>query len=89
MEKYFPKNIIYRKKVKKNVSVFDEILQHERTKEIINEIKNKQYSYFNFNYDEVFGTPKYSSLAYKLINFHIWHKLFIDGENYSEKVRSK
>ena len=82
MEKKFPKNIVYRKKVMKNVSVFNEILQNETTKEIIREIKLKQYPYFNFNYDEVFGSPAYASLAYKLINFHIWHKLFIDREGY-------
>ena len=57
MEKKFPKNIVYRKKVRKNVSVFDEILQNEKTKEIIREIKSKQYPYFNFDYDEVFGSP--------------------------------
>ena len=80
MEKKFPKNIVYRKKVMKNVSVFDEILQNEKTKELIREIKIKQYPYFNFNYDEIFGSPVYSALAYKLINFHIWHKLFIDRQ---------
>jgi asparagine synthetase B (glutamine-hydrolysing) len=79
MEKKFPKNIVYRKKVMKNVSVFDELLQNEKTKEIIKEIRNRQYPYFNFNYDVIFGSPKYSALAYKLINFHIWHTLFIDG----------
>jgi asparagine synthetase B (glutamine-hydrolysing) len=81
MEKKFPKNIVYRKKVMKNVSVFDEILQDEKTKEMIREIKVKQYPYFNFNYDEIFGSPRYSALAYKLINFHIWHKLFIDRQD--------
>ena len=80
MEKKFPKNIVYRKKIKKNVSIFDEILQNEKAITIIKEIKDKQYPYFNFNYDEIFGSPEYSALAYKLINFHIWHKLFIDGE---------
>jgi asparagine synthetase B (glutamine-hydrolysing) len=80
MEKKFPKEFIYRKKIRKNVSVFDEILQNEKTKEIIKEIKAKQYPYFNFNYEEVFGSPKYSALAYKLINFHIWHKIFIDRQ---------
>lgn len=84
MEKKFPKNIVYRKKVMKNVSVFDEILQNEKTKEIIREIKVKQYPYFNFNYDEIFGSPRYASLAYKLINFHIWHKLFIDRQGFNE-----
>ncbi len=64
----------------KNVSVFDEILQNEKAKEIIREIKVKQYPYFNFNYDEIFGSRRYSALAYKLINFHIWHKLFIDRQ---------
>jgi asparagine synthetase B (glutamine-hydrolysing) len=80
MEKKFPKNIVYRKKVMKKVSVFDDILQNEKSIELIKEIREKQYPYFNFNYDEVFGSPQYSSLAYKLINFHVWHKLFIDGQ---------
>ena len=80
MEKKFPKIIVYRKKIKKNVSIFDEILKNEKAKEIIEEIKKRKYPYFNFNYDEIFGSPEYSALAYKLINFHIWHKLFIDGE---------
>lgn len=79
MEKYFPKNIIYRKKVRKNVSVSDEILKNVLVKKIIRDIKCRHYPYFNFNYDEVFDYPKYSVIAYKLINFHIWHKLFIDG----------
>ena len=78
MEKYFPRSIIYRKKIRKNVSVSDEILQNEDVKKLINEIKNRKYPYFRFNYNEVFGTPKYIAIAYKLINFHIWHKLFID-----------
>ncbi len=78
MEKKFPKKLVYRKKIMKNVSVFDEILQNQSAREIIKEIKERHYSYFNFNYDEVFGSPKYSTLAYKLINFHVWHKLFID-----------
>jgi asparagine synthetase B (glutamine-hydrolysing) len=78
MEKKFPKKFIYRKKIRKNVSVYDELLQDEKAKEIIKEIKAKQYPYFNFNYDEVFGSPAYSAIAYKLINFHVWHKLFID-----------
>jgi len=81
MEKKFPKKFVYRKKVKKNVSAFDEIIQDAKTKELIMEIKNKCYTYFRFDYDLVFGSPIYSALAYKLINFHIWHKLFIDGEN--------
>jgi asparagine synthetase B (glutamine-hydrolysing) len=80
MEKKFPKRFVYRKKIMKNVSVFDEILQNQNVREIIREIKEKHYSYFNFNYDEIFGSPKYSSLAYKLINFHLWHRLFIDRE---------
>ncbi len=84
MERKFPKYIVYRKKVRKNVSVFDEILQNGKTKELITEIKNKQYPYFSFNYNEIFGSPEYSSLAYKLINFHVWHKLFIDEETYKK-----
>jgi asparagine synthetase B (glutamine-hydrolysing) len=80
MEKYFPKNIVYRKKVRKNVPVSDEILQDGKAREIITEIKTRKYPYFNFNYDEIFGSPEYSALAYKLLNFHIWHKLFIDRE---------
>ncbi len=84
MEKKFPRDIVYRKKVRKNVSVFDEILQDEKTKELIAEIRNKQYPYFNFNYNEVFGSPKYASIAYKLINFHIWHKLFIERQDLSD-----
>jgi asparagine synthetase B (glutamine-hydrolysing) len=78
MEKKFPKDIVYRKKIRKNISIFDDILQNEKIKEIINEIKDRQYTYFDFNYDEVFGSPAYSVIALKLINFHIWHKLFID-----------
>jgi len=69
---------------KKNVSVSDEILENEKVKKIIEEIKIRRYSYFNFNYDEIFGSSKYAAVAYKLINFHIWHKLFIDRERLSE-----
>ena len=86
LEKKFSKNIVYRKKVRKNVSVFEDILQDEKIKEIIKEIKNRRYTYFNFNYDEVFNSPIYSSLAYKLINFHVWHKLFIDPVKNQEKA---
>jgi asparagine synthetase B (glutamine-hydrolysing) len=86
MEVKFPKKIVYRKKIMKNVSVFDEILQNERAKEVIREIKAKDYSYFNFKYDEIFGSPRYASIAYKLINFHIWHKQFIDREDFNQTV---
>ena len=48
MEKKFPKNIVYRKKIKKNVSIFDEILKNEKAKEIIKEIKDKKISIFQF-----------------------------------------
>lgn len=84
MGKYFPKNIVYRKKVRKNVSISDEILKNEQAKIIIKEIKNRQYPYFNFKYDEVFNSSRYASLAYKLINFHVWHKLFIDRVDLSD-----
>ena len=84
MARHFPKSIVYRKKIKKNVSVSDEILENEKVKKIIEEIKIRRYSYFNFNYDEIFGSSKYAAVAYKLINFHIWHKLFIDRERLSE-----
>lgn len=86
MSKYFPAGIVYRKKIKKNVSVSDEILQNEKTKEIIEEIKDRDYPYFKFNYDLVFSSPKYAAIAYKLINFHIWHRLFIDGDMTSSKA---
>jgi hypothetical protein len=80
MEKNFPKSIIYRKKVRKNVSVSDELLKNQKAIELVNEIKNRKYPYFSFNYDEIFSSPKYSTIAYKLINFHIWHRIFIDGD---------
>ena len=84
MEKKFPKYIVYRKKVRKNVSISDEILKDEQAKIIVKEIKSRQYPYFNFRYDEVFSSPRYASLAYKLINFHIWHKLFIERQDLSD-----
>jgi asparagine synthetase B (glutamine-hydrolysing) len=80
MERKFPKSIIYRKKVRKNVSVSDELLKNKKVIELVNEIKNRNYPYFSFNYDEIFSSTKYSTIAYKLINFHIWHRIFIDED---------
>ena len=84
MEMKFPKYIVYRKKVMKNVSVFDEILKDGKAKVLIDEIKKRQYTYFNFRYDEVFSSSRYATIAFKLINFHIWHKLFIDRQDLSD-----
>jgi asparagine synthetase B (glutamine-hydrolysing) len=80
MELKFPRKIVYRKKIMKNVSVSDEILGNEKVKVWIDEIKAKNYSYFTFDYDKIFGSPQFATIAYKLINFHIWHKLFIENK---------
>jgi asparagine synthetase B (glutamine-hydrolysing) len=83
MEKKFPANIIYRKKIRKNVSVYGALLQDEKTRRLIGEIKGRNYPYFNFDYDKIFGSPEFSAVSYKLINFHIWHKLFIEKRPYN------
>ncbi len=80
MERKFPKNIIYRRKIRKNVSVTDEILKDPRGAELVKEITERKYPYFSFDYAKVFSDRRYSTLAYKLINFHIWHRIFIDRD---------
>lgn len=78
MEKKFPSHLIYRKKIRKNFSISGELLQNKEVKQIISEIQLRNYSYFNFDYQEIFSNPAFNALSYKLINFHLWHKAFID-----------
>lgn len=80
LRKYLPYRLVYKKKISQNPeysNIIDILLKDEEGKKIIEEIKNTEYPYFNFNLDEIFSKKEYSDLAFKIINFHIWHSLFI------------
>ena len=47
-------------------------------RKINEEIMDKNYSYFSFDLERIFTEKRYMSIALCLINFHIWHKEFID-----------
>ena len=78
--KYLPKKLVYRKKIGKGIP-FQKIFRNDKNFiSIIEEIKDANYiNYFNFDLNKIFYTKNYEEFAIKLINFHIWHKLFIDN----------
>jgi asparagine synthase (glutamine-hydrolysing) len=79
LKKYLPKEFIYRKKIWKGIPIHSILNKEIYFQELIQEIKAAEYSYFNFDLDKVFAEEKYTPIALKLINFHIWHKYFIEN----------
>lgn len=78
LQRYLPSNLVYRKEINRG-GPFGELFQKEpQFKRLIEEIKDCGYDYFNFDYDKVFSTPGLEAFAIKLINFHLWHRDFID-----------
>lgn len=80
--RYLPKRIVYGKK-KGHATDYEVLFNHKVFKTIIEQIKDAEYSYFNFNLDTIFKDLKYVELAFRLINFHIWHDLFISNDKES------
>ena len=82
--KYLPKEFVYRKKygdLPDRCNLFPGVFKDEKTFiSIIDEIKKAEYNYFDFDLDMIFGKKEFESLAIKLINFHIWHKMYIKDE---------
>lgn len=79
LEKYLPSKYIYRKKISTGRKDYLYSEKDDKTSNLIEKIKNEKFEYFNFDYDQIFSDKKYYDLAIKLINFYIWHKLFIEG----------
>jgi len=77
--KYLPSKFVYRTKVFGANQNFLFFFNDENINKIIQDIKNTKYEYFNFDYEQIFSDVKYYGLAIKLINFHIWHKIFIEN----------
>lgn len=77
LTKYLPAELVYRQKINKGIP-YQKIFKEEAGfAALISEIREARYRYFDFDLDAVFGTPGLEGFAMKVINFHIWHELFI------------
>ena len=82
LSRYLPSKYVYRKKLTQTTKPHGWWLyffNDEKISKIIKDIKNTKYDYFNFDYEVIFSDIKYYFLANKLINFYIWHKIFIQN----------
>jgi hypothetical protein len=79
LSKYLPKKMVYKKKNWDHANYQNFYLKDENFSSIIKEIKSMNYDFFDFDIDLIFSNKKYDDLALKLINFHIWYKMFIDN----------
>jgi len=77
--KHLPSKFVYRKKIKTGDKNFLLLFNDGKIAEIIKAIKNSKYDYFNFDCEAIYSDEKYYGLAIKLINFYIWHKIFIEN----------
>jgi asparagine synthetase B (glutamine-hydrolysing) len=77
--KYLPSKYINRKKISQGDKNFLYCFNDDKMPGLIQDIRNTKYDYFKFDYDKIFCDEKYYSLAIKLINFHIWHNMFIEN----------
>jgi len=77
--KFFPAKFVYRKKYGKRIPFLLLFQKHSKFKSIIEEIKDAKYAYFDWDYDKIFAKKEFEGFALKLINFHIWNKLFIQN----------
>jgi asparagine synthetase B (glutamine-hydrolysing) len=87
LSRYFPKKIVYRKKIGENINYQELFRNNNRFVRIIKEIKKTNYKYFDFDLDKIFYEEGYEAIALKLITFHIWHKLFIDNIKYEDVIK--
>lgn len=82
--RHLPSKFVYRKDIPQGTKNFLYHLDNEKMSGLIEKIKSTQYSYFKFDYERIFSDEIYYSLAIKLINFYIWHKIFIEGTHIDE-----
>ncbi|MHA3965149.1 MAG: asparagine synthase-related protein, partial [Candidatus Thorarchaeota archaeon SMTZ1-45] len=78
LSRHVPRDLVHRSKTA-SVSgvVWQEIFGTKEFQSVINEIKAAHYPYFDFDLDSVFNRPELWGIALKLINFHLWHQVFI------------
>lgn len=79
LSRYLPSKLVYRRKITTGTKSFLFFFNDEKISKIIKAIKNTKYQYFNFDYEAIFSDEKYYGLAIKIINFYIWHKIFIEN----------
>jgi len=79
LTKFIPKKFVYREKFNKRIP-YQYIFKHDKNFiSLIQDIKKSQYNYFDFDYNQIFFSKGFERIAIKLINFHIWHRLFIEN----------
>jgi hypothetical protein len=86
--RYFPKKIVYRKKIGENINYQELFRNNNRFVCLIKEIKKANYRYFDLDLDKLFYEKKYEDIALRLITFHIWHELFIDNVKYEDIIKN-
>jgi len=79
LSRYLPSKLVYRIKIRAGTKNFLYFFNDDKISKIIKNIKNTKYPYFNFDYEEIFSDEKYYFIAIKLINFYVWHKIFIEN----------
>jgi asparagine synthetase B (glutamine-hydrolysing) len=82
--RHLPSEFVYRKKIMGATENFLYFFSDERINKIIQDIKNTKFSYFDFDYESIFTDMKYYGIAIKIINFYIWHKIFIEEKNFND-----
>ncbi len=77
LQTYLPRNLVYRKKISKGIP-FAQLFQEDNNfAPLVREIMATDYPYFDFDVATVFNQERLSPFAMKLINFHIWHEIFV------------
>ena len=79
LSEHLPSKYVYRRKINYGTKKYLYFFKDDRIAGLIQNIKNTRYDYFSFDYEEIFSNEKYYGLAIKLVNFHIWHKIFIEN----------
>ncbi len=78
LRKKLAKKFADRKKIALDIPLTTLFKEDTSYIDLIDEIKQRDYDYFDFDLEEIFERKASASFALKLINFHFWHKHFID-----------
>jgi asparagine synthase (glutamine-hydrolysing) len=80
LSQYLPQSLVHRRKILQHRDEgFLSILKSDPGfAKVVDEIRSARYPYFDFDIDEIFGNPDYENIGVFLINFHLWHRHFID-----------
>jgi asparagine synthase (glutamine-hydrolysing) len=87
LERYMPKNLIYREKIYKNVPWIELFNEKNHLGEYVEEIKQTGFEFCNFDYNKLFLDPGMTVIGKKLINLNIYIKL-LNSEKTIDSVKA-